>query len=58
MAIAPNHVLKQTRPGKHLDIMVFKAFNKDANLCIVKSLSQYLDRTRHLRNGDTLLIST
>lgn len=56
--IAPNHILKQTRPGKHLDIIEFKAYTKDRQLCIVNTLSLYIDRTRNLRNSDKLLIST
>ena len=35
--IAPNHLLKQSRPNKHLEIMVFKAYTKDDRVCIVKT---------------------
>lgn len=56
--IAPNHILKQSKPGKHLDLIEFKAFTKDKQLCIVNILSLYIDRTKNLRNSDKLLIST
>ena len=56
--IAPNHFLKQSKPGKHLEMMVFKAYTKDDKLCIVKTLSEYIDRTKYLRNSEKLLIST
>ena len=56
--IAPTHLLKQSRPNKHLDIMVFKAYDKDSRLCIVKTLTEYIDRTKELRNSQKLLIST
>ena len=55
--IASNHILKQTKPGKHLDIIGFKAYTKDKQLCIVDTLSLYIDRTRSLRNSDKMLIS-
>ena len=58
VSIAPNHILKQSKPGKHLDIIVLKAYGKDGNLCVVKTLSEYIERTRHLRNSNKLLIST
>ena len=56
--IAPQHLLKQSKPGKHIDMMEFKAYAKDPKLCIVKTLSEYLDRTKHIRNSEKLLIST
>ena len=56
--IAPNHLLKQSRPNKHLEIMVFKAYTKDDRVCIVKTLNEYIERTRGLRNSKKLLIST
>ena len=56
--IAPNHILKQSRPGKHLDIIEFKKYPKDKQLCIVDTLSRYIDRTKGLRATDKLLIST
>ena len=56
--IGPNNLLKYSRPGKHLDLIEFKAFTKDKQLCIVNTLSLYMDRTKNLRNSDKLLIST
>ena len=58
LVIQPNHILKQTRPGGHLDTIVFKRYDKDNKLCIVHTMKQYLDRTKHLRQGRKLVIST
>ena len=59
VSIAPNHLLKQTKPGKHLNIITFKGYDKDAGLCIVRTFSEYMiERTRTLRTNDKLLIST
>ena len=56
--ISPRHLLKQTKPGKHLDMIVLKAYPKDEYLCIVKVFSEYLERTKGLRVDNKLLIST
>lgn len=56
--IAPNHILKHTKPGKHLDIIRFKAYPKNVNLCIVTIIKEYIKRTKDLRNTEKLLIST
>ena len=58
VSIAPRHILKHTKPGKHLDLITFKAYKKDKTLCIVKTISDYLERTKNLRNDEKLLIST
>ena len=56
--ITPQHLLKQTKPGKHLDMIVLKTYPKDEYLCIVKVFSEYLERTKGLRVDNKLLIST
>ncbi|MCG8032219.1 MAG: tyrosine-type recombinase/integrase [Candidatus Thiodiazotropha taylori] len=58
LIIHPNHVLKQTRPGSHLEPITFQSYDKDKKLCIVYTMEQYLDRTKHLRQGQNLIIST
>ena len=58
VCIAPRHVLKQSKPGHHLDMMRFKAFSDDNKLCIVSVFKEYLTRTKPLRNTEKLLIST
>ena len=58
LIIHPNHMLKQTRPGYHLDSLVFKKYPQDASLCIVTCMEQYLKRTKYLRQGQKLMIST
>ena len=32
LSVAPNHLLKHSRPGKHLDLIEFKAFTKDKTI--------------------------
>jgi integrase len=58
VTIFPNHVLKQTKPGKHLGVIKLKAFNNNKTLCVVHTLKEYLRRTQSLRQGKKLLIST
>ena len=57
VVIPPNHLSKQSRQNKHLEMMVFKAYTEDDRLCIDKTLTEYVDRTRGLRNSEKLLIS-
>ena len=38
--------------------MKIEKFPQDKNLCFVSVLSEYLERTEHLRNSQKLLIST
>ena len=56
--IGPSHVLKQTRPGKHLETLCFKKYDKNKKLCLVRVLSEYIKRTKELRSTTKLLIST
>lgn len=58
VCIAPSHILKQTRPGKHIDTIIFKKYPKNEKLCIVAVISEYLKRTKDLRTSEKLLIST
>lgn len=56
--IHPNKVLKQTRPGAHLEPIILETYPKNEKLCIVKALHEYLHRTKDLRNSNALMIST
>lgn len=56
--IQPNHMLKQSRPGYHLEPIRIKAYKDNAHICIVGTLKEYLKRTENLRTGHRLLIST
>ena len=56
--IHPNKVLKQTRPGAHLEPIILESYPKNEKLCIVKALHEYLHRTKDLRNSNALMIST
>lgn len=56
--IRTNHVLKQTRPGYHLQDMELLSY-QNKRLCVVETLKEYLRRTERLRKtGNKLLIST
>ena len=57
LVIAPSKLLKQTKPGKHLEPLTFKRYTNE-KLCIVNILSDYLERTRDIRMTEKLLIST
>lgn len=46
--------LKQSKPGKHLNEIVFDKYN-DKNLCVVKVYTKYLDLTSKLRGNTTRL---
>lgn len=56
--IAPSHLLKQTKPGKHLATLTFHKYEKNEKLCIVKAFTDYIKRTKDIRNSTKLLIST
>lgn len=51
-------LLKHTRPGKHLDLIIIKAFAPDRRLCPITVLLEYLRRTKELRVHDKLFVST
>ena len=56
--IRTNHILKQTRPGYHLQDIVLHSYNNE-KLCVVETLREYLRHTEGLRTTETkLLIST
>ena len=48
--------VKQTRPGTHVNDLVFHAYFKDPGLCIVECLQEYVIRTKHLRGEETQLL--
>ena len=59
IVIQYSSLLKQSRPGKHLAPIVLKSFTGNTDLCIVKTMRAYVQRTEHLRQVETkLLIST
>lgn len=43
--------LKQTRPGHRQEPLRFKNFPDDENLCIVRCLDEYLQRTENVREN-------
>lgn len=52
-----NDLMKQSRPGYHMKPFRLQQFDKDSNLCIVRSLKSYLSKTVAIRNDDKLFIS-
>ena len=46
-------ILKTTRPGKHLCQIELLSYQPDQNLCVVKHLQAYVDRTSELRGKVT-----
>lgn len=49
--------LKQTKPGRHLEDLCFKAYAPDKRLCVYNYLKAYLEATRLLRpQGQTQLL--
>ena len=51
-------VLKQSRPGFHLKPITLHRYDMNDELCIVTTVKEYMARTKHLRTGTKLLIST
>lgn len=51
-------VLKQTRPGKHLNELEFPAYPTDPRLCTVQVINEYITRTKPLRGTVTVLFIT
>ncbi|MES9881023.1 MAG: tyrosine-type recombinase/integrase [Sedimenticola sp.] len=59
LTIKAAHLLKQSRPGRHVADMVFTSYTKNDKLCLVKTMRAYMDRTRRLRGTESrLLISS
>ena len=50
-------LLKQSRPGHHLQEMKIKGFAPDRRLCVITVLTEYIKRTRLLRKSKKLFIS-
>ena len=49
-------LLKQSRPGHHLDSMVLLRY-PDQQICVISHLEQYIEKTKDLRKDQNLLIS-
>ena len=49
-------LLKTSKPGKHLSSISFQKYEEE-NLCIVKHISLYIEKTASLRSSEQLLIS-
>lgn len=51
-------LLKQSRPTKHLNVVKIPGFSKDRRLCVVTVFKEYLKRTKNIRTGEKLFVST
>ena len=51
-------LLKTTRPGYQQKELSIKVYAPDRRLCIVTVLNEYLEKTKSLRKGTSLFIST
>ena len=50
--------VKQTRPGKHLQDIVIKAYAPDRRLCLINYLTTYLEVTATIRGDEKQLLLT
>ena len=48
-----SQVLKHNKRGS-LDVLTFKSFETEPRICVVKTLKEYLDRTKELRESNKL----
>ena len=51
-------LVKQTRPGKHVKELAYKAYAPDRRLCILTVLKEYLKRTLIVRGSTKALLLT
>ena len=49
-------LLKHNQLGQPLDSLTFYAYNKNKNLCVVRALTRYYQRTHKVRRGRTQLL--
>ena len=49
MIIHLNHLLKQSKPGKHPGPLVLESYGIYSSSCIVKVFKEYIDRTKDFR---------
>lgn len=55
--IKTSHLLKQSRPGHHLQDMQIQKY-KDPNICLFNTLSEYISRTSCLKEKEQQLLIT
>ena len=51
-------LLKQSRPSFHIQDIELPSFSKDKSLCIVHYMKHYIDRTKKLRSGTKLFVTS
>ena len=54
--ITVHEKLKQTKPGRHLELIELLAFPEDKELCVVQHLREYIHRTDPLRKENSQLL--
>ena len=50
------HKLKHSRPGHHQPALELQRFEQDQKLCVVNCLSEYIQKTRTVRNDTNQLL--
>lgn len=50
-------LLKHSKIGKHIEPIELFEFTENENLCVIKTLKEYIERTEDKRKGDELFIS-
>ena len=60
LRIKHSSILKTTKPGNHVDDIALPVYKNDNCLCIINTFSEYVNRTKELRQRGCkcLLIST
>ena len=51
-----NDLLKTTKPGKECTKLEFLSFDEDPRFCVVRYLSEYLERTKNMRHDHHKLL--
>lgn len=51
-------LLKTSKPGSHMNTIMFKSFKEEPKLCPVIYIKEYIKRTKRIRKSDQLFIQT
>ena len=51
-------LMKQSKPHRHLNELYIEAFEHNVSICVVHVLNEYLNRTKDIRSGPELFITT
>ena len=51
-------ILKQSKPNSHLSEIFIEEFKLDEDLCVIKTMNMYLEKTEQIRNNSELFLTT